>query len=131
MFFSSIKETNRSVSKGMSNIYLKVTIEKNWRSQNFDFLILKNSSPCQFLRSCNSLWYDWILKLLVATLKSEVWEQKFLWLFCYFNFERNYYVSKSNISCILLNKNINFNKNETELKMENPRHSFRGTNLAL
>ena len=27
--FSSIKEINRLVSKGMSNIYLKVTIEKN------------------------------------------------------------------------------------------------------
>ena len=33
----------------MSNIYLKVTIEKNWRSQNFDFLSLRNLSPVQFL----------------------------------------------------------------------------------
>ena len=33
----------------MSNIYLKVTIEeKNWRSQNFNFLGLKDLSPCQF-----------------------------------------------------------------------------------
>ena len=33
----------------MSNIYLKVTNEeKNWRSQNFDFLGLKNLSPGQF-----------------------------------------------------------------------------------
>ena len=32
----------------MLNIYLKVTIEnKNWHSQNFDFLGLKNLSPCQ------------------------------------------------------------------------------------
>ena len=38
----------------MSNIYLKVTIEKNWRSQNFDFQSLKNSSPGQFLGSSNS-----------------------------------------------------------------------------
>ena len=30
-----------------------------------------------------------------------------------------------------LNKNINFNKNETEPKMENPTHSFRETNLVL
>ena len=29
MFFSSVKETNILISKGMSNIYLKVTIEKN------------------------------------------------------------------------------------------------------
>ena len=33
----------------MSNIHVKVTIEdKNWRSQNFDFLGLKNLSQCQF-----------------------------------------------------------------------------------
>ena len=32
MLFGSIKECH---------IYLKVTIEKNWRSQNFDFLSLK------------------------------------------------------------------------------------------
>ena len=33
----------------MSNTYLKVTIEeKNCRTQNFDFLGLKNFSPCQF-----------------------------------------------------------------------------------
>ena len=33
----------------MSNIYLKVIIEeKNGRSQNFDFLGLKNLSPGQF-----------------------------------------------------------------------------------
>ena len=33
----------------MTNIYWKVTIhEKSWRSQNFDFLGLKNLSPGQF-----------------------------------------------------------------------------------
>ena len=31
----------------------------------------------------------------------------------------------------MLNKNINFNKNETESKMENPTHSFRETNFVL
>ena len=56
MLFNSIKEINRLrkernrlLSKGMSNIYLKVTIEeKIWRSQNFDFLGVKNLSPGQF-----------------------------------------------------------------------------------
>ena len=50
MFFSSVKETNRLrkeihrlLSKGMSNIYLKVIIdEKNGRSQTFDSPGLKN-----------------------------------------------------------------------------------------
>ena len=66
MLFSSIKGINRLISKGMSNIYLKVTIEKNWRSQNFDFLSLKNLSPGHFLESSNSQRYDLILKI-VAT----------------------------------------------------------------
>ena len=35
---------NRLISKGMSNIYLKATIEKNLRSQNFGFLSLTNLS---------------------------------------------------------------------------------------
>ena len=52
-----------------------------------------------------------------------------MWLFNYFNFERSYDVLKSKNLCILLNKNINFSKNETESKMENPTHSFTETNL--
>ena len=50
MFFSSIKEIDRLISKVMSNIYLKVTM-KNWRSQNFDCLSLKNLSLGQFWES--------------------------------------------------------------------------------
>ena len=52
MFFNSVKEINsirkkkRLLSKGMSNVYLKATIEKNWGSQ--DFLSLKQSSPGKF-----------------------------------------------------------------------------------
>ena len=71
MFFSLIKEINRLrkeinklLSKGMWNSYLKVTIEKNRRSQNFNFLSLKNLSPGQFLESSNSRRYRRILKLL-------------------------------------------------------------------
>ena len=35
MFFGSIKQINRLISKGIANIYLKVTIEKNLRSLQF------------------------------------------------------------------------------------------------
>ena len=42
------KEINRLLNKGMPNIYLKVIIEKNWRSQKFDFRSLTNLSPGQF-----------------------------------------------------------------------------------
>ena len=55
MFFSSIKELNRLLkeinrllSKEMPNIYLKVTIRKKWRTQNFNFTSIKSSSPGQF-----------------------------------------------------------------------------------
>ena len=48
MFFSSIKGVNRLRSEGMSNIYLKVTIEKKLCSQKFDFLNLKNVWLLQF-----------------------------------------------------------------------------------
>ena len=48
-----------------------------------------------------------------------------------FNFERTNEVLKSKSPCFLLNKNIKFNKNETEAKMENPTHNFRETNLVL
>ena len=91
----------------------------------------KTLSPGEFLGSSNSHRYHWIFKLLVATSKSEIWEQSCVWLFYYFNFERNYDVLKSKSPCILLNKNVSFNKNETESKIENPTHSFWETNLVL
>ena len=36
------------IIKGISNIYLETTIEKNWRSQSFDFLIVKNRLQVSF-----------------------------------------------------------------------------------
>ena len=47
-----------------------------------------------------------------------------MWLFYCFKFKRNYDVIKSKIPCILSNKNTNFHKNETKLKMKNPTRSF-------
>ena len=38
MFFSSIKEINRLISKKILNIYLEVTVEKNWRSLTSIFI---------------------------------------------------------------------------------------------
>ena len=74
MFFNLIKEINRLrkemnklSSNGMPNAYLKVTTEKNWQFQNFDFLSLRNLLPGHFLVSSNSHRYHRILKLLVAT----------------------------------------------------------------
>ena len=49
----------------------------------------------------------------------------------YYYFEKNYDVLKSKRPCFLLNKNIKFNKNETELKMQNPTYVFREMNHVL
>ena len=121
MFFNSVKEINRLekeinrlLSKGMSNIYSQVTIEKKWLTQNFDFKSLKSLSPGQFLGSSN-LFSNFLLQLQNQRL------------FYYFYFERNYDVLKSKNPCFLLK----FNKAETELRMENPTHSFREMNHML
>ena len=53
-----------------------------------------------------------------------------MWLLYYFNFERKYDVLKSKSPCILLNKNINFNKNQMKLEIENPTNSFREISTA-
>ena len=47
-------------------------------------------------------------------------EQNCEWLFYYFDFQRNFDILKLKSSYILLKKDINFNKNKTELKIENP-----------
>ena len=48
MFFSSIKKINRLISKEMPNVYLQITNEKKWHSQNFDFLCLKTCPQVKF-----------------------------------------------------------------------------------
>ena len=56
-----------------------------------------------------------------------------MWLYCYFNFERNFDVLKSKSPCFLflLKKNIIFNENKKELKMENLTHASRETRFVL
>ena len=67
MFFSSVKEINMlNVKYSLTSYYLeKLTLSK---------LQLQSFSQGQFLGSLNSRRYHWILKLLVANLKSEIWE---------------------------------------------------------
>ena len=48
MFFSPIKKINKLIGKRMSIIYLKITIEKTWPTQNFDCLSLKFVSRSVF-----------------------------------------------------------------------------------
>ena len=46
------REINRLISKEMSIIYIKVTIEKNWHSENFDFLGLEIHPWVSFWETC-------------------------------------------------------------------------------
>ena len=57
-------------------------------------------------------------------LKNQRSVTKTVWLFYYFNFERNYDVLKPTSPRNLLNENVNFDKNKTESKMENPTQIF-------
>ena len=76
--------------KSMSNIYLNRSyFEQNWRSQNFDFLINKNSSSN----------YTHIIEFSNTLLKRKNQKSscRGVWVLHYFNFERNYGVLKSKI----------------------------------
>ena len=74
MFFSSIKEINRLLIKGMSNV-IDVIIDKKY-TQNFDFLNLKNVwgaqvtqiSPNFQISCCNLKIRGLRTKLCVAVL---------------------------------------------------------------
>ena len=94
----------------MSNIYLKITIEKNWRFQNFDFVSLKNWSSVQFFGAPTQA--DTIeFENFWSQLKNQrLWEENCVWLFYYNNLEGNYDVLKSKSPCILLKKKFNIKK---------------------
>ena len=130
MLFNSTKETNRLrkeigklLNKGMSNIYLKVTIET--------FPKLRFSGFKTFVTRPVFREHVQLRQICLLQLENQVWEQNCVWLVYYFNFERNYDVLKSNSPCNLLNKNINFNESEIESKTEKPAYSFREANLVL
>ena len=130
MFLSVIKEINRLISKQMPNISLKVTTEKNWHCQNFNFLSLNYLSLGQFLQSPNSRRYHWNLKRPVLTENNQRSGSKTV-VFSIISILKGIMFSSQRVHAFCLNKNINFIKNETESKMENLTHSFREMNPVL
>ena len=100
MVFNSVKninrlrkEINRLLIQGMSNIYLKVSIEKNWSSQNFDVLSLKNLPPSKFFGELQLMQISLNFKTSCCNLKIRGLGAKLCVAFlvcCYFSFERNY-----------------------------------------
>ena len=112
----------------MSNIYLKVTIETFSKLRFSRFKIfLTIATFWETLTDADINEFETFL----LELKNQLSGSKTVCgFFYYFNFERNYDILKSNSPWILLKKKINFNENETELKMENSTNLFRETNLA-
>ena len=115
----------------MSNIYFKVTIEKNRSSQNFDFLTFKKLSPISVFGELQPTQNSFNFKTSCCNFKIRSLGAKLCVPSLFFNFESNYDVLKSKSSYILLIKNINFNENETEAKLENIIYSFKEKNLPL
>ena len=117
---------NTLIRKGMPNIYLKVTVETSSKLRFFKFK--------KFF--CRSALGELQLTQISLNFKTSCCNLKIgvklcVWLFYYFNFEKYYAVLKSKGPYFLLNKNINFDKNEMESKMKNPTHPFREMNLVL
>ena len=111
----------------MPNIYLKVTIEKNWCSQNFDYLSLKIHLQVSFWEApthADASELNFLLQLKIKSWSKSVCGFIILIL-------KGFYVLKSNSPYFLLNRNINFNQIETEFKIKNPTHTFRDLNVVL
>ena len=104
------------LSKKLSNISLKVTIEKKWRNQKFDLLSLKNSSPGQFLGDFQLTQMFLNSQSSCCNLQIRVLGAKLCVAFLLFQFWKKVLNSKN--PCFLLNQNIDFNTNETESKTE-------------
>ena len=106
MFFSSAKEISRLIRKEMSNIYLKVTVEKKFSK------LKKFVSRAVFgeLETQTEIieFSNFLMQLKNQSSKSESEKSEFY----YFNCERR--------SRFLLSKKINFNEKEAESKMETP-----------
>ena len=127
-YFNKLSYWMNSVKHSFSLwVLLKVTIQKNWRSQNFNFWSLKNSLLDQFLSA--------------PTHPDIIGFQNF---FLQIKNKRSRTKSLCDFSIILILKGIiSFEsqrihafywaktKNETESKIENPTYTPRETSLAL
>ena len=119
MLFSSVKKINRLLkeisrllSKGMLNIYFRVSIEEKLTFSKLRFSRIKKFVS----RSVFAVFQLIQISLNFKIMTLIIW---------------NYDVLKSKSRCSLFNKNINFNKTEKESKMENSTHNFRETNPVL
>ena len=109
------------------NSLFEVSIEKKWRTQNFDFVSLK------FFLQVSFRWtptHAGIIQFsnFLFQLKNQRSGSKSVYGFSIiFIFEGSYDVLKSKNWCFKNEKN----KSETQLKVENLQNNFKGVNLVL
>ena len=106
----------------MSNIYLKVTIDKKWRTHNFDFLSLKASSRDMSLGSSLNFQTS-CCNLKIKTGNKTV---------CGFSIAfilKGIMTFKLKESMLFVQQKVKFNKNEAKSKTENSTPNFGKTNL--
>ena len=95
----------------MSNIYLKVTIVKNWRARNFNFLSLKHSSRGQFLGHSN--WrISLYLKTSCSNLKIRGLGAKAWMAFLLFSFWKELWGFKVKKSTLFVEQKLKAKRNE-------------------
>ena len=99
---------------------LKTFCRKNYISRSVFGELQFTQIPFNFKTSCCCLRIKGLgVKLCVAFLLFSIWKEA--WRF----------KAKKSLTCFLLNKNVNFNKNEIKSKLENLTQSLRETNLEL
>ena len=120
MFFSSFKKIGRFISKGMSNIYLQLIIEKIWGSQNIDFLNLKFVSRSIFGKS-KARRYHWIFKTsyCCCNLKIRGLKAKLCVVFLLFEFWKELWRFKIKESVHFVEQKKNLSKTKRNQKWKN------------
>ena len=136
MLFNPVKEINRlkkEIVYWQKECEILKSYEKNWLSQNFDFLSLTSLLPGEFLGEFQLTQISSNFQTSCCNLKLGGLGVKLCVAFLLFWFWKELLRFRAKESkCILLNKNINFNKNENQKsKMQNPTDNFREANLVL
>ena len=124
-------KVSRLSSKGIFDIYLKATVEKKWRTKNFDFLIFKISSPGHFLGGFHFTQISLNFQTSCCNLKIRGLGEKLVVVFLLFLFCKELFRFKVKESMLFVKQTYKLNKQETESKMENSTHIFIEMNLML
>ena len=138
MFFNSNEETNRS-RKEIKKLFDKRSVKYLLKSYYWEKLTFSGLRFSKF-KNFVAKWAYWELQLMQISLNFQIscCNLKIrglgarLWVtFPLFQFWKELWRFKVKESIHFVEQKYNFNKNETESKMENPTHNWKETNLVL